>query len=197
MIISASRRTDIPTYYSDWFFNRIKEGFVLRAMINVKLQDVFVVKTDNVEKVKKAIEEYNSQYLDQLEILVNNVLKYSFHDQHYEFKIVPEDKKIEFMIIDHLKGIEKTLDKFGGGISIVISIFLQIYFITERNKKRIILADECLYAISEKYREKFYAFIKKYSQENDFYIFVISHDQSTSKYMDYNYDIKEATVKGD
>lgn len=29
MIISASRRTDIPTYYSDWFFNRIKEGFVL------------------------------------------------------------------------------------------------------------------------------------------------------------------------
>ncbi|MCL2287465.1 MAG: DUF1848 domain-containing protein [Firmicutes bacterium] len=29
MIISASRRTDIPAYYSDWFFNRVKEGFVL------------------------------------------------------------------------------------------------------------------------------------------------------------------------
>jgi len=29
MLISASRRTDIPNYYSDWFFNRIKEGFVL------------------------------------------------------------------------------------------------------------------------------------------------------------------------
>ena len=28
MIISASRRTDIPNYYSDWFFNRIKEGFL-------------------------------------------------------------------------------------------------------------------------------------------------------------------------
>lgn len=28
MILSASRRTDIPTYYSDWFYNRIKEGFV-------------------------------------------------------------------------------------------------------------------------------------------------------------------------
>lgn len=27
MIISASRRTDIPNYYSQWFFNRIKEGF--------------------------------------------------------------------------------------------------------------------------------------------------------------------------
>jgi len=29
MIISASRRTDIPAYYSDWFYNRIKEGYVL------------------------------------------------------------------------------------------------------------------------------------------------------------------------
>ena len=29
MIISASRRTDIPTYYSEWFFNRIKEGYAL------------------------------------------------------------------------------------------------------------------------------------------------------------------------
>ena len=28
MILSVSRRTDIPTYYSEWFYNRIKEGFV-------------------------------------------------------------------------------------------------------------------------------------------------------------------------
>lgn len=28
MILSVSRRTDIPNYYSDWFYNRIKEGFV-------------------------------------------------------------------------------------------------------------------------------------------------------------------------
>lgn len=28
MILSVSRRTDIPNYYSDWFINRIKEGFL-------------------------------------------------------------------------------------------------------------------------------------------------------------------------
>ena len=28
MIISASRKTDIPAFYSEWFINRIKEGYV-------------------------------------------------------------------------------------------------------------------------------------------------------------------------
>ena len=28
MILSVSRRTDIPNYYSDWFISRIKEGFL-------------------------------------------------------------------------------------------------------------------------------------------------------------------------
>ncbi|MCM1538396.1 MAG: DUF1848 domain-containing protein [bacterium] len=37
MIISASRRTDIPNYYSDWFYQRIKEGFVcVRNPMNAK-----------------------------------------------------------------------------------------------------------------------------------------------------------------
>jgi hypothetical protein len=28
-IVSASRRTDIPAFYSEWFFNRLREGFAL------------------------------------------------------------------------------------------------------------------------------------------------------------------------
>ena len=28
MILSVSRRTDIPAFYSEWFFNRLKEGYV-------------------------------------------------------------------------------------------------------------------------------------------------------------------------
>ena len=29
MILSASRRTDLPCYFSEWFFNRLKEGYAL------------------------------------------------------------------------------------------------------------------------------------------------------------------------
>ncbi|MDD6826636.1 MAG: DUF1848 domain-containing protein [Oscillospiraceae bacterium] len=36
MIISASRRTDIPSYYSEWFLNRLKEGYVcVRNPMNI------------------------------------------------------------------------------------------------------------------------------------------------------------------
>jgi DNA repair photolyase len=36
MIISASRRTDIPAFYSEWFINRLKEGFLyVRNPINI------------------------------------------------------------------------------------------------------------------------------------------------------------------
>ena len=29
MILSVSRRTDIPAHYAEWFFNRIRDGFAL------------------------------------------------------------------------------------------------------------------------------------------------------------------------
>lgn len=36
MIVSASRRTDIPSYYSEWFFNRIKAGYLcVRNPMNI------------------------------------------------------------------------------------------------------------------------------------------------------------------
>lgn len=58
MIISASRRTDIPAFYGDWFLNRIKEGYVLvpnpynpkmisRIQLDPQLVDCIVFWTKN------------------------------------------------------------------------------------------------------------------------------------------------------
>lgn len=56
--------TDAKEFYAfENVKDNIKEGFVLQAMINVKLQDVIVVKTDDVEKVKSAIEDYKENSL--------------------------------------------------------------------------------------------------------------------------------------
>lgn len=68
MILSVSRRTDIPNYYSDWFINRIKEGFLyVRNPINIhqiskidlspEIVDCIVFWTKNPENMIARLDE--------------------------------------------------------------------------------------------------------------------------------------------
>lgn len=73
MIISASRRTDIPAYYSEWFSNRLKEGYVLvrnpmnthqisRVSLSPEFVDGIVFWTKNPAPMLKRLnqfEQYN------------------------------------------------------------------------------------------------------------------------------------------
>ncbi len=71
MILSVSRRTDIPNYYSEWFFNRIKEGFVYvrnpmnahqvsKIDITPKVVDCIVFWTKNPEPMLNRLDELTS-----------------------------------------------------------------------------------------------------------------------------------------
>ena len=62
MIISSSRRTDIPAFYSEWFFNRIKAGYVMvrnpmnhhqvsKISLNPDVVDCFVFWTKNPKEM--------------------------------------------------------------------------------------------------------------------------------------------------
>lgn len=68
MILSVSRRTDIPNYYSEWFFNRIREGFlyvrnpmnphqVSKIGISPEAVDCIVFWTKNPEPMLDRLEE--------------------------------------------------------------------------------------------------------------------------------------------
>ncbi len=50
MIISASRRTDIPAFYGEWFMSRIRAGYFLRVNpINKKQQKAISLLPENVD----------------------------------------------------------------------------------------------------------------------------------------------------
>lgn len=50
LIISASRRTDIPAFYSEWFFRRIEEGYVMvRNPMNVHQVSKISLRRDAVD----------------------------------------------------------------------------------------------------------------------------------------------------
>ena len=88
MIISCSRRTDIPAFYSDWFFNRMREGYVLvrnpmnpRQVRNVSLApsdvDCIVFWTKNPAPM-----------LDKLQLLQD-------YNYYFQFTLTPYGKDIE------------------------------------------------------------------------------------------------------
>ena len=156
-----------------------------------KTIEELIKKEENTKRASDVIQEclniFNEQYLNKIKKLLDAALKFVFFDQDYEFvfDLKDKDKKVDFAIMDHQKNLKKPLTKLGGGLRVVISTFLQIFFITERSNKRILLLDESLYAISEKYRENFYTFLKTHSRENEFYILIISHDATANKHMQH------------
>jgi DNA repair photolyase len=52
MIISASRRTDIPAFYAEWFMNRVREGFFYRVNpFNANQVSGFSLKPEDVDAI--------------------------------------------------------------------------------------------------------------------------------------------------
>ena len=71
MILSASRRTDIPAYYSEWFLNRIREGYICvrnpmnihqvsRIDIRPEYVDCIVFWTKNAAPMLQRLEELSA-----------------------------------------------------------------------------------------------------------------------------------------
>lgn len=72
MIISASRRTDIPAFYTDWFMNRVSDGYLLlrnpfnahqvrRVSLSPQDVDLIVFWTRNAEKLIPRLAELDSK----------------------------------------------------------------------------------------------------------------------------------------
>ncbi|MEA1961344.1 MAG: DUF1848 domain-containing protein [Bacillota bacterium] len=78
MIISASRRTDIPSYYSEWFCNRIREGYVLvRNPMNIHQISKISLSPDVVDGI--VFWTKNSMpMLDKLSMLKNYMYYFQF-----------------------------------------------------------------------------------------------------------------------
>lgn len=88
MIISASRRTDIPAFYSDWFLNRIKEGFALvRNPMNFR----------QVSKINLSPEVVDCIvfWTKNPQPMINKLSKLDGYNYYFQFTLNSYDKTIE------------------------------------------------------------------------------------------------------
>ncbi|MEC9485265.1 MAG: DUF1848 domain-containing protein [Candidatus Izemoplasma sp.] len=109
MIITASRRTDIPAFYAQWFINRIREGYVLTAnpynpnqikhiSLTPKSIDVIVFWTKNAASMLPMLNKLNG------------------FNYYFQYTVTPYQKDIEEQLpkIDiRVKTFKVLADKIG------------------------------------------------------------------------------------
>lgn len=116
-IISASRSTDIPAFYSEWFFNRLKKGYI--KWINPFNNSFQYVSFKNVRvivfwsKNPKPI----IQYLDELDkIGISYYFQFTlndYEDENFEPNVAPLKERIAtFKELSNKIGKEKVIWRF-------------------------------------------------------------------------------------
>lgn len=100
MILSVSRRTDIPAFYAEWFMNRLREGFVQvrnpmnyhqvsRVSLSPEVIDCIVFWTKNAAPLLSFVKEIGERYPFYFQYTLNA------YDRDMEPALPPLESKLE------------------------------------------------------------------------------------------------------
>ena len=163
MILNTGSRTDIPAYYSEWFYNRIKEGFVYTRnpynpkfihsyKLNPNVVDVLVFCTKNPEPMLKRLDEIDhfkqfwgitlTAYGKDIEPNVPNkhriiecikVLSNRLGSHSVEWRYDPIFLSDKYTKEVHLRSFEHIANKLSGSIEVCVISFIDLYQKTIKN----------------------------------------------------------------
>ena len=98
MIICAGMRTDIPAFFSDWFYNRIREGFVcVRNPYYQQQVTRYLLNPDVVDCI-----HFCTKNPQPMEARLNEIAQFR---QYWSVTITPYDRDIEPLVPDKSKVI--------------------------------------------------------------------------------------------
>lgn len=103
MVLSVSRRTDIPAFYGDWFITRLKEGFVyVRNPMNVHQISKIALSPDKIECIVFWTKNPDNEFINKLNVI--DKLGYTYY---FQYSITSYNKNIEQNIPKKQFQIEK------------------------------------------------------------------------------------------
>lgn len=149
-------------------------------------------------KYQVAVNELYEESVVALQDTLNAALQYIFYDKNYKAKLVLEDKRgtksLSILLIDEDDNLEVDLkDGVGNGVRTVISFVLKSYYLLNQNSK-VLFLDEKYSALSVHYVPKFFEFIDKFCEENDFIIVMISHIDNQIEHADKVYYLNDGVI---
>lgn len=147
----------------------------------------------------KAVDVLYQESIGVLQDTLDTALQYVMNDKDYSIKLELEDKRgtksLNLALLDNTKGFEVDLkDGVGNGIRAIISFVLKAYYLVNENS-RVLLLDEKYSQISAQYVPYFMTFLKKFTEEKDFIIVMITHDTRFMNYGDRVYVVADGHVQ--
>ncbi len=101
MILSVSRRTDIPAFYSEWFYNRIKDGyFLIRNPMNAHQVSRVNIRPDVVDCMVF--------WTKNPKPMLNGLDELSDYKYYFQFTITGYGKEIE----PHVPELSEVIESF-------------------------------------------------------------------------------------
>lgn len=150
------------------------------------------------EKYQLAVNELYEESIVALQGTLNAALQYIFYDKNYKAKLILEDKRgvksLSIMLVDEDDNFEVDLkDGCGQGVRTVISFVLKSYYLLNQNSK-VLFLDEKYSALSVHYVPRFFEFIDKFCEDNDFIIVMISHIDNQIEHADKVYYLNDGVI---
>lgn len=158
---------------------------------------VFLKKTK--ELYLNAVDLMYQESIGVLQDTLDTALQYVMRDKDYSMKLELEDKRgsktLNLALIDNEKGFDVDLkDGTGQGVRTIISFVLKAYYLTNEGSK-VLMLDEKYSALSAQYLPYFMEFMKKFTEERDFIIVMITHDPRFMDYGDKVYTVADGIIK--
>lgn len=163
MILNTGNRTDIPAYYSEWFYNRIKDGFVYvrnpyypnhvqRFTLSPKLVDCMVFCTKNPAPMLPGMEQISSfrqfwqvtitpygrdiePYVPEKNKVMDSLKQLSerFGTEAVSWRYDPIFISEKYTLDFHLETFEKMTEYLSGYVEQCVISFIDLYAKTMRN----------------------------------------------------------------
>lgn len=173
---------------------------IVNSELDIKKEYLTFIKGAK-EKYQAAITELYEESILSLKNTLNIALKYVMFDKNYSVNLVLEDKRgtksLSILLVDEDNGFEVDLkDGVGQGVRTIISFVLKSYYLLNQNSK-VLFLDEKYSALSSHYVPRFYEFMKKFCEENDFIIVMISHIDNQIEHADKIYYLNDGVISED
>ena len=166
-------------------------------------KEKLLVQEASIKVLREIIDIMSREFIDQIADLITYALQTIFSDKDYSIKILLKEsrntKQADIILVstdEEGNTIESPVpDNCGGGISAVIGLVMQIFFIQYNKLNKILIMDEALSQISADYIPTTMKFLKMLSEQRGFKFLLISHDSKIIKHADIIYKMEMGNLR--